>query len=85
MMVTAIIAGQGVGLVPAAITATALADNRLVKLWDFDWPEDYAYHLVLPDANYGRAVGAFRKWLIDELGRYPHATTLCQIGSRPGA
>jgi len=67
MMLTAIIAGQGAGLVPAAMAAPALDDNRLVKLWDFGWPEDYAYHLVLPDGAYGPLVGAFRDWIIGEI------------------
>ena len=35
MMQSAIIAGQGAGLVPAAMAAPALDDNRLGKLWDF--------------------------------------------------
>jgi LysR family transcriptional regulator, glycine cleavage system transcriptional activator len=67
MMLAATIAGQGAGLVPAAVAASALGDNRLVKLWDFAWPEDYAYHLVLPDGDYGPLVGAFREWIIWEI------------------
>jgi LysR family glycine cleavage system transcriptional activator len=67
MMLTAIIAGQGAGLVPAAMSAPGLSDNRLVKLWDFARPDDYAYHLVLPDEDYGPKVGAFREWIIGEI------------------
>jgi LysR family glycine cleavage system transcriptional activator len=67
MMLTAIVAGQGAGLVPAAMAAPALGDNRIVKVWDFDWPEDYAYHLVLPDGDYGPLVAAFREWIIGEI------------------
>lgn len=67
MMLTAFVAGQGAGLVPAAMAAPALGDKRLVKLWKFDWPEDYAYHLVLPDGDYGPLVAAFREWIIGEI------------------
>jgi LysR family transcriptional regulator, glycine cleavage system transcriptional activator len=70
MMLTAIIAGQGAGLVPAGVAAPALGDNRLVKLWDFAWTEDFAYHLVLPGGEYGPLVGAFREWIIEEFSAH---------------
>lgn len=61
----AVLAGQGAGLLPAALVASDLAERRLVKLAEIVWPADFAYYLVYPDAFHRRPkVAAFREWIV---------------------
>lgn len=65
LLLTAVLAGQGAGLLPRAIAASDLAARRLVKLADIVWPEAYAYYLVYPEGNDERPkVAAFRSWVL---------------------
>jgi LysR family transcriptional regulator, glycine cleavage system transcriptional activator len=62
----AVLAGQGAGLLPAAMAALDLAEGRLVKLADVAWPEAFAYYLVYPEINHDRPkVAAFRSWILN--------------------
>jgi LysR family glycine cleavage system transcriptional activator len=66
LLLKAVLAGQGAGLLPAAMVAPDLADGRLVKLADVVLLEDFAYYLVYPEASYERPkVAAFRAWILD--------------------
>jgi LysR family glycine cleavage system transcriptional activator len=65
LMLTAVLAGQGAGLLPGAIAAHDLAQGRLVKLADAASPEAFAYYLVYPEASRDRPkVAAFREWIL---------------------
>jgi LysR family glycine cleavage system transcriptional activator len=65
LLVKAVLAGQGVGLLPAALVADDIADGRLVKLAEEAWLEDVAYYLVYPSASHNRPkIAAFRAWII---------------------
>lgn len=65
LLLKAVLAGQGAGLVPAAMAALELAEGRLVKLTGVAWPEAYAYYLVCPEASRDRPmVAAFRTWML---------------------
>ncbi len=69
VLLKAVLAGQGAGLLPAAMVALDVAEGRLVKLADAAWLEDVAYYLVYPQANATRAkVVAFRRWVLDAAG-----------------
>jgi LysR family transcriptional regulator, glycine cleavage system transcriptional activator len=65
LLMTAVLAGQGAGLLPAAIVASELAEGRLVRLADLVLIDDFAYYLVYPEASRGRAkIAAFREWIV---------------------
>ncbi|MDA8094699.1 MAG: transcriptional regulator GcvA [Betaproteobacteria bacterium] len=65
LLLKAVLAGQGAGLVPAAMAILDLAEGRLVKLADVAWPEAYAYYLVRPETSCDRPkVTAFRAWIL---------------------
>ena len=66
LLVKAVLAGQGAGLLPAAMVDLDLAEGRLVKLADVAWLEDFAYYLVYPERSRERPkVAAFRAWILN--------------------
>ena len=66
LLLKAVLAGQGVGLLPAALVASDIAEGRLIKLADAAWIEDFAYYLVYPQASHSRRkIAAFRSWIMD--------------------
>ncbi|KJH82164.1 transcriptional regulator GcvA [Pseudomonas sp. KSR10] len=66
LLVKAVLAGQGVGLLPAAMVAPELAQGQLVKVAGVTLLEDFAYYLVYPEARHERPkVAAFRRWILD--------------------
>jgi LysR family glycine cleavage system transcriptional activator len=66
LLLQAVLAGQGAGLLPAAMVARDLAEGRLVKLADIALLEAFAYYLVYPEASRERPkVAAFRRWILD--------------------
>ena len=72
LLLKAVLAGQGAGLLPAAMAARDLADGRLVKLADIVWPAAFAYYLVYPEASHERPkVAAFRKWILEAASAAP--------------
>jgi len=65
LLLKAVLAGQGAGLLPAALVAPDIAEGRLVKLADVTWLEAFAYYLVYPEASHDRPkVAAFRDWIL---------------------
>jgi LysR family glycine cleavage system transcriptional activator len=66
LLLKAVLAGQGAGLLPATLVALDLAEGRLVKLANVVWPETYAYYLIYPEVSHERPkVAAFRVWILD--------------------
>ena len=66
LLLQAVLAGQGVGLLPAAMVAPEVAAGRLVRLAEIAWLEAFAYYLVYPPAALARPkVAAFRDWILD--------------------
>jgi LysR family transcriptional regulator, glycine cleavage system transcriptional activator len=66
LLLQAVLAGQGAGLLPAAFVASELAEGRLVKLADVALLDAFAYYLVYPEASHARPkVAAFRAWILD--------------------
>jgi LysR family transcriptional regulator, glycine cleavage system transcriptional activator len=64
LLLAAVLAGQGAGLLPAALVASDVAEGRLVRLADAAWIEDVAYYLVYPQASHTRPkIVAFRSWI----------------------
>src|SRR5882672_5179334 len=51
LLLQAVLAGQGAGLLPAAMVAAELADGRLIKLADVALLEAFAYYLVYPELS----------------------------------
>ncbi|WP_428699585.1 transcriptional regulator GcvA [Stappia sp.] len=67
LLLKAVIGGQGVGLLPAALIETELADGRLVQLADSILLDAFAYYLVYPKGNGSRTkIDAFRSWMLNE-------------------
>jgi LysR family transcriptional regulator, glycine cleavage system transcriptional activator len=65
VLLKAVLAGQGAGLLPAALVASDVAEGRLVRLADVAWIEDFAYYLVYPQASHNRPkIAAFRSWIV---------------------
>jgi LysR family glycine cleavage system transcriptional activator len=65
LLLKAVLAGQGAGLLPAAMVAPELADGRLVRLADVVLLDEFAYYLVCPEASHQRSkVAAFRTWIL---------------------
>ena len=69
LLLKAVLAGQGAGLLPEALVADDLAEGRLLQLSEATWLEDFAYYLVYPeDSGHRPKVAAFRTWLLDAAG-----------------
>lgn len=65
LLLKAVLAEQGAGLLPAAMVARDLAEGRLVRLTDVAWPAAFAYYLVYPESSRERAkIAAFRDWIL---------------------
>jgi LysR family glycine cleavage system transcriptional activator len=62
---SAVLAGQGAGLLPAPLLESDIADGRLVAVGAQAEIAEFAYYLVVPRANVGRAnISAFRAWIL---------------------
>jgi LysR family transcriptional regulator, glycine cleavage system transcriptional activator len=65
LLLSAVIAGQGAGLLPAAMVALDLEEGRLVELAKPTHMETFAYYLVYPEANHGNPkILAFTDWIL---------------------
>ncbi len=66
LLLQAVLTGQGVGLLPAAMVAPELAKGRLVKVAEVTLLEDFAYYLVYPEDRQARPkISAFRNWILE--------------------
>lgn len=64
LLLKAVAAGQGAGLLPVAMVEDELATGRLVRLADDAWLEDFGYYLVWPGRGpMADKVRVFRDWL----------------------
>ncbi|HEY1411804.1 MAG TPA: transcriptional regulator GcvA [Rhodopila sp.] len=73
LLLTAVLNGQGAGLLPAGLVAPDVREGRLVPLAGIAWLEDFAYFLVYPEANHDRPnVTAFRAWILKAAAREPN-------------
>lgn len=67
LLLTAVLAGQGAGLLPAAMIASEVTEGRLVRLAEDTLLEDFAYYLVYPKDSQARPkVVAFMEWIVAE-------------------
>jgi LysR family glycine cleavage system transcriptional activator len=66
LLMRAVLAGQGAGLLPDALVAPDIDAGRLVRLAGATWLECFAYYLVYPETSLDRPkVAAFRSWILD--------------------
>jgi LysR family glycine cleavage system transcriptional activator len=66
----AVLAGQGAGLLPAAMVERELAEGTLVRLADIALLDAFAYYLVYPEASHGQPkIALFREWILRAAGR----------------
>ena len=62
---SAVLAGQGAGLLPAPLVESYIDDGRLVAVGPQAEIAEFAYYLVVPRANVSRAnIAAFRAWIL---------------------
>ncbi|NLR99870.1 transcriptional regulator GcvA [Rhizobium sp. P38BS-XIX] len=65
LLLRAVLAGQGAGLLPAALVEEELRDGRLSQLFPPKRMEDFAYYLVCPDNRRNQPkIVAFRDWIL---------------------
>lgn len=65
LLLSAVVAGQGVGLLPAAMVALDVAEGRLVMLAKPTHMETFAYYLVYPEAKHDNPkISALRDWVL---------------------
>lgn len=65
LLLNAVIAGQGAGLLPAAMVALDLEEGRLVQLAKPTHMETFAYYLIYPEAHHDHPkIAAFRDWIL---------------------
>jgi LysR family glycine cleavage system transcriptional activator len=63
----AAIDGLGVALSQNALAGDDLAAGRLVRLFDYTLPTDFAFYVVVPEGMAHRPkIAAFRNWLLEE-------------------
>lgn len=66
LLLKAILAGQGAGLLPAALVEDELREGRLVQLFPSVRMEEFAYYLVCPDnKQWQPKIAAFRYWILN--------------------
>jgi len=65
LLLKAVLAGQGAGLLPATMVALDIAKGRPAQLAEVALLEALAYYLVYPEASRQRPkVAAFRAWIL---------------------
>lgn len=65
LLLKAVLAGQGAGLLPAALVEDELRDRRLIQLFPPARMEEFAYYLVCPDNRQQQPkIAAFRDWIL---------------------
>jgi LysR family glycine cleavage system transcriptional activator len=65
LLLQSVLAGQGAGLLPAAMVARDIAEGRLVTLAAPVRLDDFAYYVVCPEEARERPkVAAFRRWIL---------------------
>jgi LysR family glycine cleavage system transcriptional activator len=65
---TAVLAGQGAGLLPAPLVESHITNGALVAVGPPALIGEFAYYLVVPRSNAGRAnVAAFRSWILQAI------------------
>ncbi|OZI52657.1 transcriptional regulator GcvA [Bordetella genomosp. 4] len=70
LMLKAVLAGQGAGLLPAALVEDELANGKLIQLLPATNMEEFAYYLVCPDNRQQvRKIAAFRDWILSAQDR----------------
>ena len=68
MLTEAAVRGQGIALGRTALVADHLASGRLIRPFPISRPADYAYYVVMPEANAVLArVRAFVQWLEEQV------------------
>ena len=65
LLLDAVLAGQGAGLLPAAMVALDVEGGRLVRLAKPMHMETFAYYLVYPEAKHDNPkISVFRDWIL---------------------
>lgn len=68
LLLSAVIAGQGVGLLPAAMVALEVDEGRLIRLAKPTHMETFAYYLVYPETHHDNPkISALRDWILSSV------------------
>ena len=66
----AVLAGQGVALMPTLVVEEELANGRLIQPFSLPYPGQFSYYaLTRRDRLEEPTVAAFRRWLIAEANK----------------
>jgi LysR family glycine cleavage system transcriptional activator len=69
LLLKAVLAGHGAGLLPSAMVACEIEGGCLVKLAERALIDAFAYYLIYPEINCERPkVAAFRRWILAAAG-----------------
>jgi LysR family glycine cleavage system transcriptional activator len=67
LLLKAVLAGQGAGLLPAAMVAGEIEGGQLVQLLEAAHMEDFAYYLVCPEITQNDPkIVTFREWILGQ-------------------
>ena len=70
MMIGAIHAGMGIGLVPSYLIEDDISAGTLVPLFDLPMATEFGYYIVMPeDRQHNPVAVAFRDWLLTKVNR----------------
>lgn len=84
LLLEAVRAGQGAGLLPAAFVAPEIEAGRLVALSAAELVNEIAYYLVYPEAARDRPkVAAFREWILAEAATSSDAWPIVRRATEP--
>lgn len=68
-IIDAVLAGQGLAMLPYNLIYQQIQRRQLVSLFDFSHPSAYSYYLVAPSYHFNKPkVQVFEKWLMQALG-----------------
>lgn len=72
LLLQAVLAGHGAGLLPAALVAPQIAGGQLVPLASSALLDGFAYYLVCPEGRQKQPkIAAFRAWILEAAGGGP--------------
>lgn len=86
MIISAVSAGLGVGLVPSYLIEQETASGELVVLSDRPMLTDNAYYVVIPEGKQAhRATRLFQDWILGQVRRTPLPGAILSGAPLPGA
>ena len=79
--ITAAVKGAGILLARQSLIRSELAEGKLMRLFDLDFPLEHGFHLVYPKENLERDdVLSFRNWIMERFaGQWKSDENYCGV------